>query len=206
MKLTSLSKSVRTIGLMAMLSVVAATTLQQSAQAQFGILAKDANGVCVIVNNLYYQEFGGITFSSEQEAAHRKLYAKLRKSYEAIVPEMLDIQFKKGIGDKKISEINKASIKLGNISTYTKIELLTKQYGKFAKFSFASSSIYTPEQIAQGKQAGLDLEAETMKILTPEQQKIYSANLAVQRRIQGCGGDNNPFDRIISPLPYTLND
>jgi hypothetical protein len=145
MKLTSFSKSVRSIGLMAMLSVVAATTLQQSAQAQFGILAKDANGVCVIVDNLYYQEFGGITFSSEQEAAHRKLYAKLRKSYEAIVPEMLDIQFKKGIGDKKIYEINKASIKLGNISTYTKIELLTKQYGKFAKFSFASSSIYTPE-------------------------------------------------------------
>jgi hypothetical protein len=213
MKLTSLSKSIRTIGLMAMLSAVVATSLQQPVQAQ--TVAKDKNGVCTTLpEGVFYQEFGGITFSPAQKAAYRKIEAKINRRYKVIsdntklvvIPDGgLSVEFKPGIGDKKANEINDASLKMvqDGLSTAQQIKLLTQKYGKYAIFSFPKAAVYTPEQIAEGKRIGRDFEAQTMAILTPNQQKIYKVNLALQQRIQACvEPDNIPFDRIISPLPY----
>jgi hypothetical protein len=83
------------------------------------------------------------------------------------------------------------------------VKRLTKKYGKYAIFERPKAVVvYTPEQVAKGKQIGRDFEAQTMAILTPEQQKIYKVNLALQQRIRACVPDDTPADRIISPLPY----
>ena len=166
-----------TIGLLtALLTVTATGTLQQPVQAQeappnFSPLAKDKNGVCTqLPQGVFYEEFGGITFSSEQKSAYREIEVKIKKRYNAISEE----QFR----------------------------LLTEEYGKYAKFYTSKATVYSPEQIAEGKRIGRDLEAQTMAILTPEQQKIYKVNLALQQRIQDCGPRDQPFDKISSPLPY----
>ena len=166
-----------TIGLLtALLTVTATGTLQQPVQAQeappnFSPLAKDKNGVCTqLPQGVFYEEFGGITFSSEQKSAYREIEAKINKRYNAISEE----QFR----------------------------LLTKEYGKYAKFYTSKATVYSPEQIAEGKRIGRDFEAQTMAILTPEQQKIYKVNLALQERMRDCGPRDSPFDRIISSLPY----
>jgi hypothetical protein len=215
MKRTSLSKSFCAVGLMAMLIVVA-TTLQQPGQAQSGtgVLAKDASGTCApLPDGTFYQEFGGITFSSKQKAAYRKIEAKINKRYavvlkkfkEVVIPDGgLTVAFKPGIGKKKTDEINDAIDKMlrDGLSTATQVKLLTEKYGKYAIFSLPKAVVYTPETIAEGKRIGRDFEAQTMAILTPEQQKVYKVNLALQQRIQACGPSDIPNDRIISPLPY----
>jgi hypothetical protein len=209
MKLTLLSRS---IGSIAMLSIAIATALQQPIQAQ--TIGKDDNGVCApLPQGVYYQEFGGIKFSPAQKAAYRKIEAKINKRYkvisdntkEVVVPGGgLAIYFKEGIGDRKATEISDVSLKMSrdNLSTDKQIKLLTKKYGKYGIFSPTTSLVYTPEQIALGHKIGRDFEAQTMAILTPEQQKIYQVNLTLQRRIQACSLPPQPFDRIISPLPY----
>jgi hypothetical protein len=139
-----------------MLSAIVVT--QQPVQAQ--PIGQNDSGVCApLPEGVYYQEFGGITFSPEQKAAYREIETVINARYKVI-------------------------------SDNTQMSLIT------------GGLIYTPAQVAEGKKIGRDFEAQTMTILTPEQQKIYKTNLALQRRIQACGGDDQPFDRIMSPLPY----
>jgi hypothetical protein len=209
MKRTSLSKSVRTFGLMAMLSVLVATTLQQPVQAQSkgNKVPTTADGTCQpLPQGTFYQEFGGITFSETQKEAYRKIEANIRKRYEAIKLQslpMVSIEYKPGISNKKTVEIEAASVEMArkNLSITQQMKQLTKKHGKYARFSVVEGEGYTPKQIAEGQQIGLDFEAQTMTILTPEQQKVYEANLVVQRKVQACV-EPTPFARIISPLPY----
>jgi hypothetical protein len=221
MQFTFLSKAVRATlsekicanSLMAMLSIVVATTLQQPVQAQ-SLIAKDKNGVCApLPAGVFYQEFGGITFSPTQKAAYRKIEAKINKRYKVIsdnaksvdIPDgVLGVQLRPGVPNEKADEINVAVVKMSNdgLSTSQQAKLLTQKYGKYAIFSLGKTTVYTPEQIAKGRRIGRDFEAQTMAILTPEQQKIYKLNLALQQRVQACGTSDTPFDRIISPLPY----
>jgi hypothetical protein len=215
MKHTSLSKSVRTIGLIAMLSVLVATTLQQPVQAQSkgNKVPTTTDGTCSpLPQGVVYQEFGGITFSPKQKTAYKKNYAKLRKAYETLANTVskvnspdgaVNLYFNDGIGDEKTAEINAMHDALwGKKVPGSKIaELINKKHGKYAKAVVAQYDVYTQEQIIAGQQAGLDFEAGMMSAFTPEQQKTYAANLAIQRRIQACS-DPIPFAKIISPLPF----
>jgi hypothetical protein len=118
MKLTSLSKSVRSIGMMAMLSVLVATTLQQPVQAQSkgNKVPTTTDGTCQpLPQGTFYQEFGGITFSETQKEAYRKIEANIRKRYEAIKPQLLpmvSIEYKPGIANKKAVEIEAATVEI----------------------------------------------------------------------------------------------
>jgi hypothetical protein len=211
MKLISLSKAIRTLGAIATLSLMFGIPVQPPAQAQ--TVAQDDNGVCTVLpEGVFYQEFGGITFSPEQKVAYRKIEAVINARYEVIsanaqtivIPDGgISIFFKEGIGDPKAFEIVAANDNLirQGLSATEQVEQLTEKYGQYAEFQLAMSTVYTPEQIAEGQQIGLDFEAQTMAILTPGQQPIYQANLALQRKIQACG-EPTPFNRIISPLPY----
>jgi hypothetical protein len=201
MKRNSLSKSVRTFSLMAMLSIMVSTTLQQPIQAQ--TVAKDKNGACTVLpQGVFYQEFGGITFSSAQKEAYRKIEAQIRKRYKTIGADF-STEYKPGVSEEKKAEIVDASITLerDNLSSAEQVKFLNRKYGQYARFSVKKSMTFTQKQITEGQKIGRDFEAQTMAILTPEQQKIYQVNLALQRRIQFCVGPT-PFDRIISPLPY----
>jgi hypothetical protein len=200
---------------MAMLSILVTTKLQQpiQAQSQGTKVPTTTDGTCApSPQSIVYQEFGGITLSQKQKQAYRKLEAKIQQRFKVItgnekqvVPPgaPVNIDFKPGTSDKKATEIADASLKMiqDKLSTAQQLELLTKQYGRYAKFYLAKSTIYTPKQIADGQQFGLDLEAQTRAILTPEQQKIYEANLAIQRQLQACV-EPTPFARIMSPRPY----
>jgi hypothetical protein len=217
MKLPYLSKTIHTIGLMAMLSMTIATSLQQPIQAQ--TIAQDKNGVCApLPKGVFYQEFGGIKFSSAQKAAYRKIEAKIDKRYKVIsdntkevdIPDgVVGFQLKPGVPNEKGDEIHAATMKMLNdgLSSAQQEKLLTQMYGKYAIIlRNKTTPVYTPEQMATGRRIGRDFEAQAMVILTPQQQKIYKVNLALQRRIQACvvseGGFVTPFDRIISPSPY----
>jgi hypothetical protein len=52
-------------------------------------------------------------------------------------------------------------------------------------------------QLSLSKRIDRDFEAQTMPIITPNQQEVYKGNLALQQRIQAC----DTYDRIMSPLP-----
>ncbi len=205
MEITSLSKSFRTFGLITLLFVMVATSLQQPIQAQSkgNKVPTTTDGTCApLPKGVFYQEFGGITFSSAQKEAYRKIEAQIRKRYKTIGADFYT-EYKPGVSEKKKAEIVDTSITLerDNLSSAKQVKFLNRKYGQYARFSVKKSMTFTKKKIVEGQQIGLDFEAQTMAILTPEQKKVYAANLAIQRRIQACV-DPTPFARIISPLPY----
>jgi hypothetical protein len=126
MKRASLSKSVGTFGLMAMLSAVLATMLQQPIQAQSkgNKVPTTADGTCApLPGGIYYKEFGGITFSSEQKAAYQKSMAKVKKRFAAL--------------NAAIEKINMYSPNAGQIAAGQQIGL---------DFEAEMMSVFTPEQ------------------------------------------------------------
>jgi hypothetical protein len=205
MKRTSLSKSVRTIGLMAMLSVVVATTLQQPIQAQGKgdkVPTTDATACITLPANTFFREFEGITFSREQDKAYQKIKANRIKKYTALYktfryedgPEdgAFSLDYKPGIGDKKIKEIQAAHDALSSKGLPNgKIrKLLTEKYSEYATFTLGRVMNFTPKQIATARKQWRDSEAQTMAILTPEQQKIYKARLVTILGLEACDPDS----------------
>jgi hypothetical protein len=220
MKRTSLSKSFRTIGLMAMLSVTIATTLQQPIQAQSKgdkIPTKDATA-CITLpeGKTFFNEFEGMTFSRKQDKAYLKIQADRNKKSlalsETYVYEdgsedgVFSNEYKPGIGDKKIKEIRATQDALyrkgfpnGKVR-----KLLTEKYSKYATFPLGKVLNFTPKQIATGKKIWRDFEAQVMAILTPEQQKIYQAKLVTILGLEACTPDDPTSPRMFSS--YTTVD
>jgi hypothetical protein len=203
MKRTSLSKSVRTIGLMAMLSVLVATTLQQPVQAQKSTQLKAPASCNLKLKDGFFVEFQGIKFTPKQEAAYKRISAKIGKEAEAQMKNVgtepnpdapLRVIPNDGIGDKKYREIIDAwdTLRRTEVSIKEQIKLLTEQYGQYATFSQQSRLRFTPEQIAAKEKMNRDFEAQMMSIFTPQQQKVYRANLVIKRQIEAC--DTNKTD------------
>jgi uncharacterized surface protein with fasciclin (FAS1) repeats len=99
MKRTSLSKSVRTISLMAMLSAVVATTLQQTIQAQTPSAINPALKVtCVpVAEGEIVYGFNGIKLSPQQLAA----YDRLEKSFGKKIGDFSDNEVRT-VGGRKL--------------------------------------------------------------------------------------------------------
>jgi hypothetical protein len=218
MKRTSLSKSIRAFGLMAMLSVMVATTLQQPVQAQSkgNKVPTTTDGTCApLPKGVFYQEFGGIKFSSTQKAAYRNSLAKMGKRFKPIndaipvadSPDENVLSFKSvgKLNEQKFAEANAAytALLMAQVPGNKIIEVINSLHGKYANVSRLKtpSREFTQEEIAEGQQIGLDFEAEMMSVFTPKQQKIYKANLAIQRQIQACTPPS-PYAKIISPRPF----
>ncbi len=196
MKRNSLSKSVRTFGLIAMLAAVVATTLQQPIQAQSKVQAQ-GNVACVpLPTGITFFELQGIEFSPKQKAEYKKILAKMNVRSEALMKRVqkgqsngyLVTEMKEGLKDKIVEEIKKA---IGIVSSDTipdakQVDGLTKKYGQYAKFSVDSQLVFTPAQIAERDKMTRDQEDQTLSILTPKQQKIYRANLVVKRGFEAC--------------------
>ncbi|KAM3106511.1 hypothetical protein [Phormidesmis sp. 146-33] len=211
MQFTSLSKAVRALGSIAVLSVMVGT-LVQPVQAQ-GKVPSTENSVCVpLPEGVFYQEFGGITFSPAQKAAYRKIEAKMKERFAALSATLktvedpnrsVSIAINKPMGEQVYAEYDAMVTALGSaqVPGDEQVKLINQKFGKYVEASISQVAADTPEQIAEGQQIGLDFEAQTMAILTPEQRPIYQANLAIQRQIQACTAPS-PFARIISPLPY----
>jgi hypothetical protein len=203
MKRTSLSKSFRTFGLMAMLSVLVATTLQQPVQAQKSTQLKAPASCNLKLKDGFFVEFQGIKFTPKQEAAYKRISAKIGKEAEAQMKNVgtepnpdapIRVITNEGIGDKKYREILDAveTLMRAKVSTKEQIRLMTEQYGQYATFSQQSRLRFTPEQIAAKEKMNRDFEAQMMSIFTPQQQKVYRANLVIKRQIEAC--DTNKTD------------
>lgn len=81
MKLTSLSKAVRTIGAMAMLSVMVGATVEQAAQAQTQnrVPTQWELSCSNWTSSGTFQELQGIEFSPEQEATYQRFFDELNR-------------------------------------------------------------------------------------------------------------------------------
>jgi hypothetical protein len=203
---------------MAILSVAVATTLQQPVQAQSkgNRIPTTEDGTCApLPQGVFYQEFGGIKFSEKQKAAYRKSIAKMGTRFKPIndaipladSPDENNLSFKSvgKLNEQKFAEANAAytALLLAGVPGNKITELINSLHGKYANVSRLKtpSREFTQKEIAEGQQIGLDFEAEMMSVFTPEQQKVYQANLAVQRQIQACTPPN-PYGKIISPRPF----
>jgi hypothetical protein len=210
-----ISKSIRAVGAIAVLSIMIGAA-QQPVQAQ--TVAQDENGVCTALpEGIFYQEFGGITFSPMQKAAYRTIEARINERYAALYATLrtvedpsrsVSIAFKTEAGSgamtpEKYAEYDArvTALAVSQVSSDEQVRLINQEFGEYVEASIAQVLAYTPEQVAEGQRIGLDFEAQTMAILSAEQKPIYETNLALQRRIQACG-EPTPFARILSPLPY----
>jgi hypothetical protein len=211
-----ISKSIRAVGAIAVLSLMVGATVPQPAQAQ--MVALDENGVCTALpEGVFYQEFAGITFSPIQKAAYRAIEARINARYAALAATLRTVEdpdrsvavtFKTEAGSNAMSaekyaeyDARLTALQIAQVPGDEQVRLINQEFGEYVEASIAQVAADTPEQIAEGVQIGLDFEAQTMAILTPEQKPIYETNLALQRRIQACNVAT-PFARIISPLPY----
>jgi hypothetical protein len=198
MKLTSFSTSVHTIGLMAaVISVVIATTLQQTVQAQNEVptdLETSCGNVFTPLN-----ELEGIQFTPEQDAAYQRFREEVDAKNGAIyrnaplAPEPLTgLSF----GDDKepVSAEMQAKIiaefdviTLDEIPDREQVKAFRETYGKYAELEIGERYTEpTPEQYAEMDNNIRNLEAKTPSILTPEQQKVYQANLVMKRAYEAC--------------------
>jgi hypothetical protein len=200
MNRNSLSKSVPVFGLMAMLSVMVATALPQSVQAQGKIQAKIATACVPLPEGGFFVEFQGIKFSPQQEVAFRKISASMGAKGAALIKRVrtelfpdasLEIVMKNGLrsdNDKIGIEILKATDAMfrDKVPIANQVEELTKKYGQSATFSSSRRLVFTSKQLAEKDRITRDFEAQILSILTPEQQQIYRANLATKRGFDAC--------------------
>jgi hypothetical protein len=204
MKRTSLSKSFRSFGLMAMLSAVVATTLQQPIQAQSKVQAKVAATCITLPEGSLFTELQEIKFSPKQKVEYQKILAEVDVKDKALSKRIRKVVkpdgplevFIPGRVDAKISaEINKASDDMARdgLPVAKRVEELTKRYGQYgATFSISPELAFTPEQIAERDKITSDYENQTLSILTPKQKKTYRANLVIKRGLEAC--DTNKTD------------
>jgi uncharacterized surface protein with fasciclin (FAS1) repeats len=199
MQLTSLSKAARTLGVMVLLSVMVGTSMQQSAQAQNKAPTQPAAACVPLREGEFFVELLGITFTPEQAAAYDRLERKLseREVNRGVqTVNLIDgppaVVFKQpGVSDKLAEEIGDAQTVMirNKVAPFEQVRLLTQRYGQYATFYFPESGIPTPEQRASIDRDQLADEAEFRSFLTPEQRKVYAANLLRRSQLRACEKD-----------------
>ena len=206
MKISSLSKAVYTLSMMVLLSVMAGTPLQQSAQAQSE--AKPKVACITLPQGKFFNEFEGMTFSREQDKAYQKIRAARNQKYKALSKTFREVDLpdgsfgyapKPGTSDQKMEEISNADTALlqAGVPNARRRKLLTQRYGRYAEFSASRDLVpFTPEQLATGRKIWRDSEAQTMAILTPEQRKMYQAQLVILRGLEACAPNTYTSPRM----------
>ncbi len=206
MKRNYLSKSVFTFGLMTMLSVLVATTLQQPIQAKSKVQPKTPTACVPLANGITFFDLQGLEFSPKQQVELKQILDTLTLKSEALDKRIKKVESEgflvtatEGTIDDKIREeidAATAAVAADGIPDANQLEGLTKKYGQYATFSIEPLSVFTPEQNAELEKTNSDMEDQIMSILTPEQQKVYRANLVIKRGIEACTKDGG---RVVRP-------
>lgn len=208
MKLTFLSKTLSTIGLIAMLTTAANTNVQQTAQAQMNLnIPADIDDEACLASgfNSFYllQE---ISFSPAQlEEIYRisseasDTYDRLIESYPKVEDPNSGPQFDVRPGVELTSEMYDAMYAtLAEISAKTdsvteQIDMLNEQFSQYGEFGIGTTLTLTPEQKAELKETVEAFKAQYIAVMTPEQQQQYQKNLETESRInEVCGITKEP--------------
>ncbi len=218
MKLSSLSKTARTIGLVAVLSVTVGSSISQTVQAQtepVTIEEKKSQWVAADIEewkmcnrvsqaeanessewgDSFFNELKGINFSNEQQSAYDDLFAQAEAKRTEVYENTLSIEdptaplsFGYG-GDIPQEVLAEIQAALEKNSNADQKEALEREFGQYVEFSGSYINYISPEQAAQIDQITEDFYAQAQGLMTPEQLPQYRENMAARLRInEVCNG------------------
>ncbi len=200
MKLTFLSKTAGTIGLIAVLSAMVGTSVQKTVQAQTEdqAVTEQSEQYC---NQSFPQDqpyfyTEGIDFSDEQMEAFNRITtaaeekdATIRESAQETIDPTAPVYFVPMENLKVPPEVSEAVDRIQPTATPDQVEALNEQFGQYGEFGASPTLITTLEQDRQIEENDQESIAQVLAILTPEQQATFRENLALQEQIKintGC--------------------
>jgi uncharacterized surface protein with fasciclin (FAS1) repeats len=221
MKLSSLSKTLTTVGLMTVLSIAVIPSITKTVQAQIPSptgstdqispeemerqrlcdLAFQANGQKDGEGNYSFDDFQGLNLTDSQQKAYQALdtqaEAKRAELYKQtlVVPDLSLplIFFARGEAPPDIQAAIQAALDLKPKAGQE--AALNERFGngKYGVFVGPYINYLTPEQDTQLVQITSDFYRQVQGIMTPEQQPQYSQNLAGRIRINAICDEKAPF-------------
>lgn len=216
-------KTVRTLGLMAVLSVTVGSGIQQTVQAQTESVTLEervmqwrADDIAqwetcdrvyqeeaeIYEGNYFFDVYRGLNLTDEQNNA----YLTFNAQSDAETLEVLDnslsvvdptaaLAFGYSVDPEQIPEgINSAiQAALNKNPTSNQLEALNQEFGQYGEFSGAYINYLTPEQKAQLAQITENFQAQMQSVMTPEQIPQYRENLAAGLRIGEACDSKHPL-------------
>jgi hypothetical protein len=198
MKLTSLSKSVRAISVMAMLSIAVIPNIAKTAQAQSSADAARDKACTRILkelgetvdNGTYYDDYKGLNLTDRQKKADQAFSAQGDARREVImrniisVPESLAFSAAPGVLvppgiQAAIEKVNNSRPKVDQAAA------LNQRFGKYGRFIVGSylNSYGSPQDQAKMDQITKDYYTQMQNLMTPAQKPQYQKNLAGRLKI-----------------------
>ncbi|RUT10323.1 hypothetical protein DSM106972_008180 [Dulcicalothrix desertica PCC 7102] len=212
MKLTFLSKTVRTLGLMTLLSVMVGTSVQQSVQAQTQSTADflEQSKACdramkedgeEMDGGYFFDDFKGLNLTDQQKKAYEVLdaqaeakRAEIYKGSISVADPAAILSFSSSPGVSVPPDVQAAIQEALNSNPKMDQEAaLNQKFGKYGRFIGSYITYFTPEQETQLSQIGKDFYSQVQDLMTPEQQPQYSKNLAARLRINAACDVKGPI-------------
>lgn len=201
-------KTVSALGVMAALSVAIYSNVKQptQAQAQSGVVVESPSEsdctAAIGYEDESFDQFQGIDFTPEQEAAYRQIGKKMSEEAALSIQDVerdmanaaLTFIVKDGVilPDSMLQEIFSANdtVASDQVPDNEQIGELNAKYGQYVEFSLTGGLLFTPEQLAERQEGVREFEAAMLSIFTPEQQQIYLRNIETKRAIDACDVDS----------------
>ncbi len=222
MKLSSLSKIVRTIGLVAVLSATVGSSISQTVQAQTepvtleervnqwraddiarwetcdGVYQQEAE---IFEGNYFFDPFRKLNLTEEQNNAYLTFNAQsdaetleVLDSSLSVVDPTAALSFSYSVDPDQLPESINSAIQaaLNENPTSNQLEALNQEFGQYGEFSGAYINYLRPDQKAQLAQITENFQAQMQSVMTPEQVIQYQENLASGRRISAACDSPHP--------------
>jgi hypothetical protein len=203
MNLKFLSKTFGTIGLIAALSTVIGTVVQPAVQAQIEDIEvpTDIDEAACVASGFYsFYLLQNIDLSSAQLEELYKIMSAESDALEQLIesyPEEKDFSSLQFIGRPGVERspeisaaIDAATLELtltADTATET-LAALNEEFGQYGEFGIGGKIIFTEARKAEMEQLEDSFDAQSVTVLTPEQQRQYQENLATKSRInEVCG-------------------
>ena len=220
MKLTLLSRTIGTMGLIAAIATIVAPGIQQPAQAQLediNVPADIDDKACIAsgFNSFYQLQNIELSYDQIKEIfALQRLQAdtteQLINSYPAEDDLGGSYAFYTKPGAIITPEISAAmdatSLKFtSGKALREQIAAANEQFGQYGEFGIWQNVILTPERRAEMSQLKADFDTRYLSVLTPQQQQQYQENLATKSKInEVCGivkydSSSNGISRSFEP-------
>jgi hypothetical protein len=210
MKRTSLSKSVRTIGLIGMLAIVVIPNIPKTVQAQSPADYQARAKVCDRVTKenaqeydggYYLEDFKGLNLTDRQKKAeaalNKQAEAKRSEIYQGSISvadmnRSLSFSSLPGVSippniQAAIQETLNRGPKMDQAAT------LNQKFGKYGIFVGSYITYLTPAQQKQLDQIGTNFYRQVQALMTPKQLPQYLQNLSARRPLRDAREPKEPI-------------